>query len=182
MASVDVYDASTDTWSPVAPMSTARAVHHAVCSHDGFVYVSGGFHLAGMERYDISTDTWAEMEPMPVVRWMHDMCRVGGDLYVVGGWVGGEPDSSVLKYEVSSNSWVAVASMPTARSAPGVCVVGAQLYCIGGETVDEDEDGDEVHVEVAVVERYDTVSGRWTSLNCSHAHTSVISGCVYDTG
>ena len=101
---------------------------------------------------------------------------------MIGGWEGGSV-SSVLKYEVSSNSWSELVSMQTARWSPGVCAVGAHLYCIGG--MDEDEDGG--YVCLASVERYDTESGRWTSLTPmptprSNPAVFVLQGNIYVAG
>ena len=67
LSSVELYDASTNAWEAVAPMSTAR-VCPAAAAIDGKLYVMGGYNgqnqLSSVERYDPATDEWAAITSM----------------------------------------------------------------------------------------------------------------------
>lgn len=58
--SEEVYDPASGSWTPGAPMTTARAFHAATLLQDGTVLLAGGYNalqlpLASAERYDPAT-------------------------------------------------------------------------------------------------------------------------------
>src|SRR6185436_19407665 len=61
-SSTEIYDPSTDAWTPAAPMRVQRASHAAVRLADGRVLVAGGMHYDerndNAEVYDPATDEW----------------------------------------------------------------------------------------------------------------------------
>lgn len=68
-AGCERYDPATGTWSPAAPMRTARGAGVAVTLADGTVLVVGGYNdaegsLASAERYLPARDEWRAMRPM----------------------------------------------------------------------------------------------------------------------
>ena len=71
LSSVECYDPSTNVWSVVAPMSTARA-GHGVAGLGGFLYAVGGYdgtyQLSSVGRFDPSTNVWSVVAPMSTVR------------------------------------------------------------------------------------------------------------------
>jgi len=63
LASAELYDPTTNTWSDAAPMAEARAHHVAVLMNNGRVFVAGGDGGGGVdpqtnEIYDPVTNTW----------------------------------------------------------------------------------------------------------------------------
>jgi N-acetylneuraminic acid mutarotase len=65
---VERYSARTDTWTNIAPMHESR-FGCAVVSHQGKIYVSGGFGqdkaiLSSVECYDPETDRWSKLSNM----------------------------------------------------------------------------------------------------------------------
>ena len=72
LASVDVYNPMTDTWSTVASMPTTRAFFGAVVGSDGRLYATGGYndsgHLSAVDAYDPSTNSWSAVAPLDIAR------------------------------------------------------------------------------------------------------------------
>jgi endoglucanase len=71
-ASAEVYDASANTWTPVAPMGSARAFAAAAPLPDDRVLVAGG-EIGGVasnsaEIFDGATGTWSSAAPMLLPR------------------------------------------------------------------------------------------------------------------
>jgi N-acetylneuraminic acid mutarotase len=71
LATADVYDPATDTWTQVASMADGRSVHTATLLREGTVLVAGGLLPNGndfatsAELYDPATDTWSMAATMP---------------------------------------------------------------------------------------------------------------------
>ena len=90
--SVECYDASTNTWTEVAPMNTKR-LYPGIAVADGKMYVVGGYdfsaysYFSSMECYDPVTNTWTDLAPMLIARINLSVAVVEGKLYAVGGKV-----------------------------------------------------------------------------------------------
>lgn len=150
LASAELYDPKTNTWSPAAPMADARNGHTATLLLDDTVLVAGGAreqrqHLTSVERFDPKTNTWTREKPMDVARWLHAAVRDSeGDVVVVGGrsnaaQQGKGPGVSIAdveRFEVKSGTWKALPPMnePRQRTAVIAEPTGAGLIVIGGQT------------------------------------------------
>lgn len=183
LATVDVYDPGTNTWSRKAPLPTARA-GLGVGVVNGVLYAVGGFvpyvgSVGAVEAYDPATDTWTTKAPMLTPR---DYLAVGilnGVLYAVGGYVhpgGAQMQSdSVEAYDPVSNTWTSKASMTIPRSMLGVAVVNGILYAVGGTSQ---------NVEV---EAYNPTTNTWTTkasmpTKRSGLGVGVVNGLIYAVG
>src|SRR5712691_135205 len=89
VATVNIYKASSKTWSLGAPMPAPRA--NAACGVLGnSIYVAGGIHPFGVFhndtfRYDIDTDTWTIDTPKPTATAETTGVSHGGQIFVIGG-------------------------------------------------------------------------------------------------
>lgn len=142
----EIFDPFTGAWSPIAPMSVARAGHAAELLADGRVLVVGGtpsFAGGGTalgpvlnatwntgEVYDPATDSWtavsntmADRRLLPTATRMND-----GRVLVVSGLSGATSffgqdlptwTSSVQTYDPTSNSFVAVAGIGSSFARAG---------------------------------------------------------------
>ena len=139
------YDPTTDSWTVLAPMNTARAgfplveVGNALYAIGGRTGPGGpcsGGAMSSVERYDIDTNVWTPVAPMPSALSDRAAAAVGGKIYVFGGCSGffsGFTNSTDV-YDPVTDTWsTAPADMPTARAGMyGIATKGDAIYVIGG--------------------------------------------------
>jgi N-acetylneuraminic acid mutarotase len=147
VATVDVYDPATNTWSAARPLLLARN-HHASAGVNGKLYVIGGrvgsAFISGtsnnvdlVEIYDPATDLWTSGPRMPTPR-----SAIAAGVY--GNWIvvpGGEVQDSrflgafkaVEAYNTANGTWQILPSMPHQRHGLAVGVVGNRLYAVSGD-------------------------------------------------
>jgi hypothetical protein len=158
VATVEVYDIATDTWSagPDLPV----AVNHAMSvGHDGAVYVFGGSLAEGpaSERaFVLRGGAWEELAPMPEARSAGGAAGAGDLIYVVGG-VG--PDGvaeRTLVLDPATGRWSVAPGLETPREHMGVAAHDGRVYAVGGRA------GSLAGFSDAEV--LDPSSGAWTTL------------------
>ncbi len=108
----DVYDPSTDEWSPTGSMNSTRSTHTAVLLADGTVLAVGGGNdkqstLASAEIYDPAIGAWSPVSDMDNGRQFHAMALLeNGHVIVVGGADGAHVTiSSATAYDPIADSW-----------------------------------------------------------------------------
>ena len=94
LASAEIYDPATDTFSPtVAPMTEGRAFHAAALLSDGKVLISGGYRggdLATAEVYDPASRTFTATGNLVSKRDYHTATPLfDGTVLVTGGFLRG---------------------------------------------------------------------------------------------
>lgn len=96
----EIYDPSTDAWSPLPNMASARAGHQHVETGTGTVLVisgiNGGFtvpivgaaaptYTDTVETFDPATNTWSAAPPLINGRGFYGVARLAGGIVVAGG-------------------------------------------------------------------------------------------------
>ena len=124
LATVEMYDTATNTWTTVAPMPTARygLVAEVV---GGKLYAAGGYHsvpvdnaIDTVEVYNPAANKWAAVTPMPTARYGLVAGVLGGKLYAAGGSCCTQDDENPLDV-------LEVLEVPGPRSLKTAVVIGA---------------------------------------------------------
>ena len=138
LATLESYDAGSNTWTTKASMPTARQALGAAAIN-GTLYAVGGrgnasAAVATLEAYDPGTNTWTTKAPMPAARQSLAATAINGILYAVGGadGAGGPALATLEAYDPGTNTWATKAPMPTARHSMAVVAFNGILYAIGG--------------------------------------------------
>ena len=90
-ATVEAYTPATNTWAPVASMSTSREALAAATGVDGRIYALGGYNAAGAflataEAYTPATNSWSPIPSMSIARIDHGAATgPDGHIYAIGG-------------------------------------------------------------------------------------------------
>ena len=147
---------ATGTWTPKAPISSARYFSEAAVV-DGVLYTAGGWNgcspYSNVEAYDPLSNAWTSRAAMPNARGYHGVGALNGLLYAVGGSVGcGAGIANVDAYDPLTNTWTAKAPLPVARYGHSVAVANGKLYAIGGS----------FPTQLASMTEYDPVTNTWT--------------------
>jgi hypothetical protein len=140
LASLEIYDPSSNTWASGADMPTARAILAASVAAEELFFIGGGSSALGtrdtslVESYDPMTDTWTRRADMPTPRGALTATSVGGLVYAIGGGFDVQQLATVEVYDALADAWSERTSMPTARWGVASGVTGGKIYVLGGST------------------------------------------------
>ena len=201
LATVEMYDPLTDTWTQKADMPTARSTSTSVV--DGKIYAIGGsalsrelvlkrkpWRLDTVEVYTPATDTWAKGKSMNHARDGAAVSVVDGKIYAMGGtgWpqIPNHPGpflSSVEVFNPKTNQWREIGEMPAAKSSHTATAINGKIYVIGGFFR-----GDGLDFRYfSTINIYHPETGRWTQkskmpVGKSRHTAEVIKGKIYVFG
>lgn len=115
----EVFDASTSSWSVVAPMNVSRAWHACTLMSDGKVFVVGGksgsSNVATTEIYDPVANTWTNKASLNFARSLLGIVTLNDGRFLVAGGASNKAEI----YDPSSDTWTSAANITTSfLSAP----------------------------------------------------------------
>ncbi len=141
------FEVSSNTWTTLPTMKTARYAHRAVLI-EGKLYVAGGFGIAGglsnCEVFDLATQTWNNIAPLSRPRAFASSTVFQdsqGNPYwlIIGGEDAGTRATigSAEVYDVRNNRWITLDdsfSLNIIRTQSGGATIGNLFYVAGGGT------------------------------------------------
>ncbi len=155
--SVNVFDPSTQTWTPSVPMPTGRSWFGAA-ELNGRIIIAGGwaypFTLDSVEEFDPVSNSWSSLPPLRTPRYAFGAAVVNGKLYAAGGSAPGETTTAVEAYDPTSQTWSPVAPLLTPRTQHAAAAANGRLYVFGGLTGNG----------AATAEEYDPITNSWRAI------------------
>ena len=149
VATNEVYDPVSNSWSETTPMPTARH-HHASAVVNGQLYIIGGrilgdgveskinvalTNLNDNEKFDPVSKTWSIQEQMPTKRSgiAATDSPSNGNIYVFGGQSLTGTYNITEKYDTKTNKWSSEPDMPTPRLGLEAVAIDNKIYVFGGK-------------------------------------------------
>ena len=167
----EAYDPETDIWTTKKAMPTPRD-GFAASGYGNKVYCFGGvigndietgaIPTAVNEAYDPAADTWETKASMPTARMQLEANVVEGNIYLIGGLLGGysmygpSVSDRTEVYDPATNTWSTAAPIPTPVFSYASAVVDKKIYVIGGS-------GSSLSLaKVNLTQVFDTEKNQWT--------------------
>ncbi|ELT91499.1 hypothetical protein CAPTEDRAFT_172031 [Capitella teleta] len=155
--SVEVFDVSTNSWSELPKLLTARGRFDAT-QIDDCLYACGGSNgaseLNSAECFNSTLNKWLALPDMASNRSNAGVVALNGKVYAVGGWNGSSLASCEV-YDPDTDAWTSIASLKYGRSQAAVCAYGGCIYAVGGC---------DAWKCLASAERYNPETDEWTSI------------------
>jgi N-acetylneuraminic acid mutarotase len=180
LASAEIYDPTTNSWSAAAPMIVSRAGQSAILLQDGRVLVVGGITVAvregglfpniatDAEIYDASANRWSTTAPMGFDRLGQTATLLAdGRVLVAGGQDGATTFRSTEIYNPTEDRWISAAPMGVGRwGHAGALLPNGDVFVVGGTGAEPNSQSIALSAEI-----YDPGTNLWVTVaNMAEVH------------
>ncbi len=163
LATVEVYDPTTDAWAKAKSMNHTR-YDAALSVVNGEIYAMGGTgwpliedqsnsYLSSVEVFNPETHRWQERTEMIAPKAGHAASVTDGKIYVTGGYLWKDKEfkhlSTIEIYDPTTDRWTQEPDMLMGKSGHASEVIDGQIYIFGGNS-------DVAQGPLTSVEVYDT--------------------------
>ena len=120
LATAELFEPTTGTWTPTGTMATARYVHGAAALLSGEVLILGGWDgtdcTSDVEIYDPVSGTFRPGRPMTAGRCsVAALTLASGRVLVAGGWSGLDAMNAAEVYDPATGAWTGTWPMTAFR-------------------------------------------------------------------
>jgi hypothetical protein len=161
LASAEIYNPLSGTWSPAAPLAAARYDHTITRLPNGKLLVAGGsngaHNLATAELFDPATGTWSATGLMSDARSLHSATLLSSGKVLVAGGLGEFATLNTAElYDPATNNWTPAPLMSSPRSNHAAAALqSGKALIVGGFN-------DNLRAGVATAETYDPATNTWS--------------------
>ena len=135
LTDAEAYDATAQTWTPVANALTPRS-YAGAAAIGAQLFVVGGCVTGdcssvtgALEMYDATSQAWTQLTAMPTPRAQAAVAAVNGVLYVAGGVACATcaPLTTVERFDPSTGMWTTVATLPAGQAGAAGVTIGSTV-------------------------------------------------------